>query len=172
LWGSRKGAARLYLPLFIMSGLYTGARKGAILGLKWTQVDLVRGRLDFNEPGRPKTKKRRAVVPIPRPLLWFLRAAQRRANCPYVIARNGEQVPERSINRHFSAARDRAGLDREVIVHTLRHSAGTWMAQAGVDMHQISGYLGHSYARTTELYAHAYPDHLAEAKAAMERRRS
>jgi hypothetical protein len=44
------------------------------------------------------------------------------------------------------------------------------MAQRGVPMHQIAGYLGHSVARTTELYAHHHPDYMREAKAALERR--
>jgi hypothetical protein len=33
-------------------------------------------------------------------------------------------------------------------------------------MHQIAGYLGHRVSRTTELYAHHYPDHMKEALAA------
>jgi hypothetical protein len=44
------------------------------------------------------------------------------------------------------------------------------MAQRGVPMHQIAGYLGHSVARTPELYAHHHPDHMHQAVAAMERR--
>ena len=39
--------ARLHLPLFILIGLYTGARKEAILSLRWSQVDLTSNRIDF-----------------------------------------------------------------------------------------------------------------------------
>jgi integrase len=53
----------------------------------------------------------------------------------------------------------------------LRHTAGTWLAQAGVDLHQIAGWLGHSNERTTELYAHHHPDYFSDAKRAMERGR-
>jgi hypothetical protein len=38
----------LHLPLFILVGLYGGARKEAILSLRWLQVDLDAGRIDFN----------------------------------------------------------------------------------------------------------------------------
>ena len=38
---SRTQKARLYMPLFILIGLYTGRRKEAILSLRWPQVDLV-----------------------------------------------------------------------------------------------------------------------------------
>jgi integrase len=45
------------------------------------------------------------------------------------------------------------------------------MAQGGVPLWQVAGYLGHSVARTTELYAHHHPDHLGDAKRALEGRR-
>jgi integrase len=37
----------LYLPLFIVIGLYTGARKEAILSLRWSQIDLETSRINF-----------------------------------------------------------------------------------------------------------------------------
>jgi integrase len=161
----REPKARLHLPLFVLIALYTGARRGAILGLRWSQIDLVNGRIDFNEPGRPRTNKRRPIIPIPDALRWFLRAAQRRTNCPFVINYDGERLQR--IRRSFEAACTRAGLT-DVTPHVLRHTCGTWLAQAGVDLHQIAGWLGHSNERTTELYAHHHPDHFAAAKRAIE----
>jgi integrase len=169
LWESRREPkARLHLPLFLLIALYTGARRGAILGLRWSQVDLVNGRIDFNEPGRPRTNKRRPIIPIPDRLRWFLRAAQRRTNCRFVISYEGERL--KGIRRSFDAACARAGLT-DVTPHVLRHTCGTWLAQAGVDLYQIGGWLGHSNERTTELYAHHHPNHFAAAKRAIERRR-
>lgn len=46
---------RLYLPLFILIALRTGARKEAILSLRLSQVDLEAGRIDFNPAGRRRT---------------------------------------------------------------------------------------------------------------------
>ena len=157
LWESRRHEkSRLHLPLFILIAVNTGARRGAILGLKWSQVDLVKGRIDFNEPGRRRTNKQRPIIPIPRGLRWFLAKAHTRANSPYVIAYDGEQL--KAIRRSFGGACRRAGL-ADVTPHVLRHTAGTWLAQAGVDLHQIAGWLGHSNERTTELYAHHHPDY-------------
>lgn len=168
LWESRKSPkARLHLPLFILIAIYTGARHGAILGLRWSQVDLVAGRIDFNEPGRPRTNKRRPIIPIPRGLRVALARAHRRASSPWVIAYEGK--PVRRIRRAFDAACKRAGLV-DVGRHTLRHTCGTWLAQRGVDLHQIAGWLGHSSERTTELYAHHHPDYFDTARRAMERR--
>lgn len=41
------------------------------------------------------------------------------------------------------------------------------MALAGVSMHEVAAYLGHSVARTTELYAHHHPDFMHAARAAL-----
>ncbi len=67
--------------------------------------------------------------------------------------------------------RARTSKGRAVITpHTLRHTAGTWLAQKGVPLWQIGGWLGHSDDRTTALYAHHHPDHMKEARAAMSKR--
>ena len=68
LRASRTEQARLYLPLFILVGIYTGRRKEAILSLRWPQVDFEGGLINFETPGRERTKKRRGKVPIRRNL--------------------------------------------------------------------------------------------------------
>lgn len=165
-WSMKDSRTRLYLPLFVLIGLYTGARKGAILSLRWPQVDLDRGRIDFNPPGRKRTAKARPIIPIPRGLLWFLvKARDRGTELGYVINDSGKPLGD--IKRSFTTACAKAGIE-DVTPHTLRHTAGTWMAQRGVDLWQIAGYLGHSHERTTELYSHHHPDFLQKAREALD----
>jgi len=173
--------SRLYLPLFVLIGLYTGARKESILSLRWPQVDLERGRIDFNQPGRKRTKKGRPIIPIPRRLITFLRLArQRGGELGYVVNRHG--VPIHDIKKAFARAAIDAGFRRQdgtdgkdkpiwratISPHVLRHTAGTWMAQRAVPLWEIGGYLGHGHERTTELYGHHHPDHLAKARRAFD----
>lgn len=165
----REPQARRHLPRFILLALYTGARKGAVLDLQWTQVDFLAGTIKLNPPGRAQTKKKRPVVPMTDKLRAHLRRWHRKSNSPYVVARLGEGVE--SIKNSFASACETAGLDG-VTPHTLRHTCGTWLAQAGVDLWKIAGWLGHSLARTTELYAHHHPAHMQEAKRALDRRRA
>jgi len=161
-------STRPYLPLFILIALYTGARKGAILSLRWTQVDLEGERINFNEAGRTRTSKGRAHLPIPRRLLTFLRLARRRgADLGYVVHRDGAKLD--NMKRAFNTACDDAGLE-DVTPHTLRHTCGTWMAQQGVPLDKIGGWLGHTDSRTTALYAHHHPDFMEEARNAADRR--
>jgi integrase len=192
-------STRGYLPLFIMIALYTGARKGAILGLRWPQVDFENGRINFNEPGATRTAKGRAHLPIPRRLLPFLlRARQRGSDLGFVIHRNGQRIA--NVKRGFNAACIDAGLAEPVLMpgvidgkdvmvpkldadgdplmkhsvspHVLRHTCGTWLAQAGVPLDKIGAWLGHTDSRTTQLYAHHHPDFMSDALDAVDRRRA
>ncbi|MGE3744747.1 MAG: tyrosine-type recombinase/integrase [Sphingomonadaceae bacterium] len=163
-------STRTYLPLFILIALYTGARKGAILSLRWPQVDLIGERINFNEEGRTRTSKGRAHLPIPKRLLTFLRLARRRGtDLGYVIHRDGHQLD--NMKRAFNTTCANAGL-HDVTPHTLRHTCGTWMAQHGVPLEQIGAWLGHSDARTTKLYAHHHPDFMNQARNAADRRKA
>lgn len=173
-WITRPQAARLLMEarrerqnraarcLFILLALYTGQRRSAILELTWPQIDLVRGRINFNPPGRRQTKKRRPIIPIPRGLLSYLRMRQRKADPqqPGLFA-------VQAIRRGFETAARRAGIE-DCTPNTLRHTCGTWMAHRGVPLWEIGGYLGHSEARTTELYAHHHPDFMETARRAHE----
>jgi integrase len=163
-----RGDVRLYLPLFIMIALYTGARKEAVLSLKWPQIDLNRGRIDFSK-GHKRTSKGRALLPIPDRLLPFLRYAWQRRSSDIGPVIHDKGAPIKKINSSFDHACRRAGL-HDVTPHTLRHTRGTWSAQAGVDLWQIAGWLGQSLATTTELYAHHHPDFMDAAKKAADRR--
>lgn len=160
---------RTYLPLFILIGLYTGARKEAILSLKWPQVNLQTGRIDFAVPGRAKTKKRRALLPIPRRLMTFLRLAwnRRSSDIGPVIHLGGQPILR--IDKGFRAAAKRAGLEG-VSPHTLRHTRGTWLAQAGVPMWDIAGWLAQDPETTARIYAHHSPDFMEKALQASDRR--
>jgi site-specific recombinase XerD len=67
------------------------------------------------------------------------------------------------INKSFRSACTLAGLDKEVIPHTLRHTCATWLAQRGVSRHQICGFLGMSEEIFERVYGHHHPDFQAEA---------
>jgi len=162
--------ARSHLTRFIVLALYTAARSGAILDLRWNQVKIEQGLIDFNPPGRTQTKKGRAIVPISRRLMTLLRRwkAKGRPN-GYVINIAGQPVG--SIKKSFKAAAKRAkGKLADVTPHTLRHTSATWMAQRGVPLFAVAKFLGQKVAGTTEKYAHSDPEFLAGAAAALDRR--
>jgi integrase len=161
IWDRVNANARLHLPLFILLGLYTGARKEAILSLRWSQVDLVAGRINYNVPGFRQTKKRRAHIPIPAKLLTHLRQASRRGvEMSFVVGMGGKRIGD--VKRGFASACRRAGL-KHVTPHTLRHTAATWLMQRGVNVWDAAGYLGMSPETLQKVYGHHHPDYLKSA---------
>jgi integrase len=99
-------------------------------------------------------------------LAWTLILAKEAAETDYVIEFGGK--PVKSIKRAFRTACEKAGLDRTVTPHTLRHTAASWMAEAGIPMSEIAAVLGHRDSRTTErVYARYSPDYLQRAVRAL-----
>lgn len=123
LWAaSRMEKARSYLPLFILLGLYTGARKETILSLRWPQVDFKRCLIDLNPRDRQRTVKGRPIIPIPRRLMTFLRLARKYGtdlgpvvSIPRVITnehgrKQTVRLPIKDIKKSFHEAACRASL--------------------------------------------------------------
>lgn len=161
---------RRHLCLFLLLGLYTGARKEAILSLRWAQVDLDARRIDFNPPGRERTSKGRPIIRVPDRLMTFLRYAKREgSDTGYVITYGGKPVA--NVKKAFARACRKAVLER-VTPHTLRHTVASWARQSGVPFEDIADYLGHEDLRTTaRIYAHMSPDFQGAMVAALDRRR-
>jgi len=159
--------ARAWLPKFILMALYSSARKEAIYELKWNKVDLERRIIDFNGEEPTRRQKRRAIIPIPTRLYGFLRRWKKQGtNSGFVLSFNGHAIGD--VKKSLQRIAKEAGLPN-VSAHTFRHTAATWMTQAGVDMMPVSKYLGHSSVKTTErVYAHHHPDYLHDARDALD----
>jgi integrase len=160
----RNGCAMPHVRLFVEIALGTGARSGAILAIPWGNVDLGHRRIGFG--GSERQKSRARFVPINETLHEALKEAKEAAMTDYVIEWAGE--PVKSIKRGFREAVRRAGLDKTVTPHVLRHTAASWMAESGIPMSEIAAVLGHRDSRTTErVYAKFSPEYLQRAVRAL-----
>lgn len=170
-WLTREEAVRLvvgcgdfHIRVFTMLALHTAARTSAILGLKWSHADLERRRIDYGED--VGNKRRVRAVPISDELLDVLAAARELAQSGHVVEFAGKPVA--SVRTGFEAACRRAGL-AGVTPHVLRHTAATWMAQDGVPMWDVAGFLGITLDVATRIYAKHSPEHLRRAASAISR---
>jgi integrase len=160
--------ARLYMPLFILIGIYTGRRKEAILSLRWSQVDLNAKLIDFEIEGRARTKKHRGKAPIPDKLLPHLvRARRRGSDLGPVLHISGRPIA--NIKKGFAAACRRAGIEGAT-PHTLRHTAASWLMQSRTPIPEGARYLGMSEKTLASTYGHHHPDWLRGAANAIGRK--
>lgn len=150
------GFTRHYLPLFIVIGLHSGARKEAILSLRWPQVDLEAGLIQWNPEGREQTNKRRPRMKIPSKLLGHLkRARMRGSDLGFVVHNDGKRLGD--IKRSFATACRNAGL-QGVSPHVLRHTRATWGMRAGTAPWELAGFLGMTTETLEKVYGHHHPD--------------
>jgi integrase len=161
-----------HLARFILIGLYSGTRAAAIAaaspnkGAGRSYVDLDNGIFYRLPEGHAETKKRQPPVPVPARLLAHLRRwVDKELVGEHFVEWHGAAV--RSVKTAFKTAVDLAGLPGKVTPHTLRHTAATWLMQAGVDKWQAAGFLGMSVEMLDRVYGHHHSDHLRGAARAL-----
>jgi integrase len=161
-----------HLARFILIGLYTGTRAGAIASASpYRQdgnsfVDLEQGIFYRLAIGRRATNKRQTPAPIPPRLVAHMRRWVRRGIvATHFVEWQGK--PVKSVKTGFKHAVGLAGLWGKVTPHTLRHTAATWLMQRGVPMWQAAGYLGMSVQMIERTYGHHHPDYMRGAAQAI-----
>lgn len=63
-------------------------------------------------------------------------------------------IDESTINKFIKKASLRAGIEKHVTSHTLRHSFATHLLESGADIRTVQEQLGHQDVKMTEIYTH------------------
>jgi len=78
------------------------------------------------------------------------------------INRRGSRLTTRSVERLIVQYAKKAGLNKKVTPHTLRHSFATHLLAGGADLRMVQELLGHVSLSTTQVYTHITKEHLKE----------
>ena len=148
-------AGEVLRPVLIVA-LNTGMRKGEILGLRWQDVDFVKGFIHISDSKSGKSRD------IPMNSLAFdtLYAMDRQRE--FVFENPETRTRVKDVRAEFKRACRGAEI-KGVRFHDLRHTAATRMIEAGVDLVTVSRILGHSSIQMTMRYAHPTPENMRHA---------
>lgn len=160
-----------YVYPFIVIGLETSMRRMEILSIQLKYIDLEKHVIFI-----PQAKSGAREQPITKRLTGFLRA--------YIEAAASDQIwlfpSKHSVSGHmvniekpFRRVIERAGLNpKEVVRHTLRHTAITHLVQAGVDLPTVQRISGHKTLQMVVRYSHQNGAHIQSAMDKLERQYS
>jgi len=92
--------------------------------------------------------------------------ASTRTSSPTVLV--GGRVQDTILADIIRRAAARAGIEKHVKAHTLRHTAATWLRQERGDTRLVAEYLGHADLSTVARYAHVDREELFDAAGRLE----
>lgn len=136
---------------FFLVCLFTGGRRANVQGMRWADVDIARGVWRI-PPGDAKGGEVILVPLVPSIVEALRRRAEASNGSPWVFpgrGRTGHIVEPKSAWKRII---ERAGL-RDVRIHDLRRSLGSWQAALGASLPVIGKSLGHRQVSTTAVYA-------------------
>jgi len=95
-------------------------------------------------------------------------AQQQKASEEFLFTGPNGKLSDRNIQKIVRKAAAKAGIQKSVHVHTLRHSYATHLLENGVDIRLIQALLGHASISTTEIYTHLSTMQLKKVKSPLD----
>jgi integrase/recombinase XerD len=138
--------------LIIKFLFYTGVRVSELIKIKKNDIIFEEGFVKvYGKGGKER------IVPIPKELLNELKDYINKINTENIFPLSSRQV-----ERIIKNIAKKAGINKKVTPHVLRHSLATTLLSKGVDIRYIQEILGHSSLNITQIYTHVVPNQLKE----------
>ena len=142
----------LYLANLIKGAIFTGLRKGDLLNLKWSDVNLERGFMNYREQ---KKRDKLGFKYLNEDMIGLLMEIPKGESDFIFLGSDGK--PLRDIKRSFHTALKRAGI-KDFRWHDLRHTSASHLLMRGASMKTVQEHLGHTTMAMTQRYSHLSGD--------------
>jgi integrase len=182
---------KMQFVVFMTLVIYTGFRRGELLGLEWKDCDLTNGLISIRRTAyqskalghytdTPKSKKSYRTLKLPADILPLLVRYRDYQNAyaselgdkwqttdRLFTAWDGSPMYTDAPNHYYKRFCEKHGL-RLVTLHSFRHLNASMLINAGLDVITVQAAMGHSHATTTlNIYAHEFQTAQARASEAM-----
>jgi len=144
--------------LLVLAALHTAAGRGELIKLLWSDLDIEKRLVTFRDCKNGEDR----TVPLSATLTAALKRLPRPiAGGPVFRTPAGKPLTPTIIRRPFRKAVKAADLVG-FRIHDLRHSAASFMVQAGVPLNTVRAILGHKSLSMVLRYSHLAPEHLRD----------
>ena len=141
------------LYLLVLTAITTGARRGELLNLRWSDIDFERriAHVRSTKNGQPK------VLPLTNDVVNELNKYKQQYDS---LVFNSEIRPDKAFcfNKQWNKALEMAEIDN-FRFHDLRHTTASYLAMSGASLLEIADVLGHKQISVTKRYAHLCINH-------------
>ncbi len=149
---------------FLIQFLYaTGLRISEVIKVRMSEIDLDRKLVLVNQG---KGKKDRYTL-LPNSLIDIIKKQKKiKDKDDYLFTGRGGQNHWNimSVHKIIKIAANKAGIDKNVTAHSLRHSFAIHLLEQGTDIRYIQELLGHSRVETTQIYTKVAKNILSKIK--------
>ena len=170
----------LKFRVIILLTIFTGLRRGEVLGLEWQDINFKNSSLTVRQASQyvssigiytkdPKTETSNRIISIPESIIKLLKEYQKeqlktrlRLGEEWIetnrlfVQWNGAPMHPDTITKWFRQFLEDKNLPH-ITFHGLRHTHATLLISQGLDVRTVSNRLGHAQTSTTlNIYAHAF----------------
>jgi integrase len=162
-----RASDQYFLYPVVVLALSTGMRRGEVMNIKWSDVDLDHGIAVLQET---KNGQRRAV-PVTGHALDLIRGLNPGRICGSELLFPSSRVRSQAVDltSAWRRAVKAAGI-RDFRFHDLRHSAASYLAMGGATPSELAAVLGHKTLQMVQRYAHIGEQHTHKLVTEMNRR--
>jgi site-specific recombinase XerD len=148
----------------ILVAAMTGMRRGEILNLVWSDVDLKNKVILIQSHHKLRTKcGKKRIIPMNNDIYSLLVSLTETKKSEYVFSIGGEKISGRLVTMRFKRYICKFKLNTRLHFHSLRHTFASWLVQEGASIYEVQKLLGHSNISVTQIYSHLAPNQLHNA---------